>query len=62
MTDRIRTVVALLTSHERAEATVACLDRWFAQRDVDVTLEAILVDAGSRDGTADRVAAAHPDR
>jgi GT2 family glycosyltransferase len=49
-------IVALLTSHNRRETTVACLGSYFAQ-DVPpgVELSAVLVDDASADGTAEAV-------
>jgi GT2 family glycosyltransferase len=51
-------LIALLTSHNRRELTLACLDRLFAQRGRKIHVEAVLLDAGSTDGTADAVEAA----
>jgi GT2 family glycosyltransferase len=46
-------VTAILASHNRREQTVACLRSYFGQIvGASVTLEAVLVDAGSNDGTA----------
>lgn len=49
-------VVAILASHNRREKTVRCLDSYFRQSvDPGVTLEAVLLDDGSSDGTASAV-------
>ncbi len=43
---------ALLASHERRESTLAALHALFEQRADGVAINAVLVDDGSRDGTA----------
>lgn len=49
-------VTALVTSHNRRRATVACLEAYFDQSARSrVTLDAVLVDDGSVDQTADEV-------
>ncbi|GGI05406.1 glycosyltransferase family 2 protein [Egicoccus halophilus] len=56
------TVSVLMTCHERRERTLACLRSLRTQQGLDgVGVEVVLVDAGSRDGTADAVEAAHPE-
>ena len=50
------TVSALLASHNRRESTLACLQSFFGQDiDEEISLNAILLDDGSRDGTAGAV-------
>jgi GT2 family glycosyltransferase len=49
------TVVALLTSHERRDHTLAALEALHGQRLQGGRIRAVLVDAGSTDGTADSV-------
>jgi GT2 family glycosyltransferase len=51
-------VVAVMTCFNRREQTLACLDRLAAQS--RGTIELVLVDDGSTDGTADAVRAAWP--
>ena len=46
-------VIALIACHNRRDRTVACLRSLFAQEASGHELEAILVDDGSSDGTAD---------
>lgn len=54
-------VVALLASHNRREQTLACLDAYFSQTlPRNGTLEAVLVDDGSADGTAKAVRSRFP--
>jgi GT2 family glycosyltransferase len=51
-------IVAILTSHNRREKTLACLRSYFDQALLSpATLEAVLVDDGSTDGTAEAVQA-----
>ncbi len=51
-------LTALLASHNRREKTLACLRSYFDQAvDQSVALDAVLVDAGSSDGTASEVEA-----
>ena len=52
-------VTALLTCHDRREATLRCLRALEAQQ-VDAQVTAVLVDADSNDGTAAAVGEAHP--
>lgn len=59
MTGDLTRIAALLTTHERRDTTLACLERLAAQT-ADVDLEIVVVDAASTDGTADAVRAAHP--
>lgn len=54
-------VAVLVTSHERRETTLACLERVGEQTGHDAQLAVYLTDAGSRDGTAAAVRDAHPD-
>lgn len=56
-----RTLAALLTCHNRRDATLACLEALHAQQGVDLALTPVVVDAGSSDGTADAIASAYPD-
>ena len=54
-----RTIVAIVSSHNRRESTLRALTSFFGQSCVDdYTLSAVLADAGSSDSTADAVAAA----
>jgi GT2 family glycosyltransferase len=53
-------IAALLTSHNRRQETLASLAALADQRDVGGAVTVYLVDAGSTDGTAEAVAAAHP--
>lgn len=55
-------VVALLTCHNRRALTVRCLAGFFGQDVADVRLACVVCDDGSTDGTAEAIAAAHPDR
>lgn len=48
-------VIALLACHNRKNQTVACLKSLFEQHEPGCVIEAILVDDGSTDGTADAV-------
>jgi GT2 family glycosyltransferase len=49
-------IIACMTSHNRSEATTKCLAHLHSEAlDNDVELQLILVDAGSKDGTADKV-------
>jgi GT2 family glycosyltransferase len=49
-------IVAILTSHNRREKTLACLQSYFDQAlRSPATLDAVLVDDGSNDGTAEVV-------
>ncbi|MHB8059240.1 MAG: glycosyltransferase family 2 protein [Gaiellaceae bacterium] len=49
-------VSAILASHNRRELTLACLRSYFEQLvDASLTLDAVLVDDGSEDGTAPAV-------
>lgn len=51
-------ITAILTSHNRRERTLACLSSYFAQEiPGSVRLDAVLVDDGSGDGTAEAVRA-----
>ena len=52
-------IAVLLTCHDRREATLRCL-RSLAAQQVDAELTAVLVDADSRDGTAEAVSEQHP--
>lgn len=56
-------ISVLMTCHNRREKTMACLRSLAAQvgRGTTFDLRIVLVDAGSSDGTAEAVAAAHPD-
>jgi glycosyltransferase involved in cell wall biosynthesis len=51
----LRRVVAILTVHDRRELTLACLRSYFSQEAPSVRLRAVIVDDGSRDGTAEAV-------
>ncbi len=54
-------VIAILTCHNRREATLTCLESLYAQRlPPGCTLDAVLVDDGSTDGTAAAVRARFP--
>lgn len=56
-----RAVVAAMTCHNRKATTLAALEAFFAQAvPPDVRLGAVLVDDGSRDGTADAVQTRFP--
>lgn len=50
-----------MTCHNRRDQTLACLAALFAARPAGVDLSAVLVDAGSSDGTAEAVRAQHPE-
>ncbi len=52
-------VDVLMTSHNRRDKTLACLASVEAQA-AELDLRVVLVDAGSTDGTRDRVATEHP--
>jgi GT2 family glycosyltransferase len=57
----VERLVALLTCHNRVERTVNCLDSLFSQEQTGgLSIEAVLVDAGSTDGTPDAVAERFP--
>lgn len=60
MPDETR-LAALLTCHNRRAETLAALGALEAQTAFDGSVHAFLVDAGSTDGTAAAVRAAHPD-
>lgn len=50
-----------MTCHNRADTTLACLDRLFSQSDIEeVKVDVFLVDDGSSDGTAQRVLDRYP--
>lgn len=51
----------LITSHNRREKTLACLESLAGQRSGDADVRVVLVDAGSTDGTPVRVAERYPD-
>lgn len=54
-------ITALLTCFNRREQTLACLTRLFGQQlPAGARLDAVLVDDGSKDGTAEAVAEAFP--
>lgn len=53
-------LAALMTSHERRETTLACLEALADQRLDGVGVDVVLVDAGSRDGTAAAVRDSFP--
>ena len=54
-------VVALLASHNRCEATLACLQSYFSQElPPSIVLQAVLVDDASIDDTAQAVRRAFP--
>lgn len=55
-----RRVAAILTVHDRAPLTLACLDALAAQQHIDVEVEVWVCDDGSTDGTAARVRERHP--
>jgi GT2 family glycosyltransferase len=60
--DRESTLItAILTCHNRRELTVRCLASYFAQKTSGWELNAVLVDDGSTDGTADEVRRTFPD-
>ena len=54
------TISALVTSHNRREHTLACLESLRAAAIPGVTVDVHLVDDASNDGTAEAVAAAYP--
>lgn len=55
-------VAVLLTTHERRDITLACLDAVVSQQmEAGTSVSVVLVDAGSSDGTAAAVRASHPD-
>jgi GT2 family glycosyltransferase len=55
-------IAALITAHNRRDATLACLRSLFAAaRHASCTVRAIVVDDGSTDGTAAAIRAAYPD-
>jgi len=54
-------LIAIITCHNRREATLACMHRLAAQRDPRFLVEIVLVDDGSTDGTADAVKAKFPE-
>jgi GT2 family glycosyltransferase len=50
-----------MTCHNRKELTLRCLDRLYAQDDIEnVNIDVFLVDDGSTDGTPEAVASAYP--
>ena len=55
-------IVAILTCHNRKELTRRCLDTYFTQElgQAHATLEALVVDDGSTDGTAETVKGTFP--
>jgi len=55
------TVTAVLAAHNRVAQTLACLDSLSRQEGADAVVRVVLLDDASTDGTAERVAAAHPD-
>ena len=58
----VERIVALLTCHNRVERTTTCLGSLFSQELPDgLAVEAVLVDAGSTDGTAEAVAEQFPE-
>lgn len=54
-------LTAVLASHNRKVKTLTCLSSLAAQRDVDASVEVVLLDDASPDGTGAEVAAAFPD-
>lgn len=54
-------LVVLMTCHNRVERTLACLRSLENQTTNDVRIKVVLVDDGSTDGTAQRVAQEFPD-
>lgn len=54
-------LAVLMTSHERRDSTLACLAAIHGQESGRAELDVILVDAGSRDGTATAVRSEFPD-
>jgi GT2 family glycosyltransferase len=58
---RAPALAALMTCHNRAERTLACLHSLDTQRPAGANIEIVLVDAGSSDGTAEAVARDFPD-
>ena len=59
---RASRLIAILTCHNRKELTRRCLDTYFTQKPGEdrVTLEALVVDDGSTDGTGDAIRATFP--
>ena len=55
-----RLIVAISTSHNRRQKTIAALESFFAQTGPGFQLRAVLADDRSTDGTASTVAAAFP--
>jgi GT2 family glycosyltransferase len=54
-------IAALLTCHNRAERTVSCLRSIYAAADdEDHSLDVVVVDAGSSDGTSDAIRESYP--
>lgn len=51
----MKTLIAVLASHNRREKTLACLKAFFANGSTDCQLSAVLLDDGSTDNTAERV-------
>jgi GT2 family glycosyltransferase len=56
----VTTLDVLMTSHNRCPKTLACLASLVAQ-DADLDVRVVLVDAGSTDGTRERVAERYPE-
>jgi len=55
-------IAVLMTSHNRRETTLACLEALMSQESIDqVNLQAYLVDAGSTDGTVGAVEKRFPE-